>query len=408
MKIILFIVLLLPTIVFAQFTSEGEEKIYTSYRNALSSHLKSLVPFTPQTYEEKIFVDALEDDLDVQQGQDSARKLHLFDTSIMGLEERVRIEVLKLKYQDTSSLSKELLNELKNKLREPVVEKRLIYILAAHENIFLKAGHFELIDLAKSLNEYSDISRKGETEEDIKADVVTDLYFNSPDLSNPLDGKYNGGVKLYMFCRQNRLFPCLMIMRDSRNKEVRLDDDTLWSHAVLASSKHGFPSYQRNGNTPAGVFTIDSVMPIADQRISYGKFRRMMLNFVPTSQDEILLKSLLPKSSWGQTWWTQTTVARDIGRNLFRIHGTGTINEDANSSHYPFVRTSGCIANRENTYDGKTYQDQRVLLDAMMIALDLDPKFKNETKIKGLLFMIELDNKNKTVELEDLKPFGIN
>jgi len=188
---------------------------------------------------------------------------------------------------------------------------------------------------------------------------------------------------------------------------VRNADGSIWTHPLLASAKTGLPSYQRNGNTPAGIFTIDSVMPVADQQLSYGKFRRMMLNFVPKSSNEVLLKSLIPKSSWSHDWWSASPVARDIGRNLFRIHGTGKMNTEPNSPYFPFVRTSGCIANKENTYEGVTFTNQRLLLDKIMTAMELQPTYANEPKIKGFLYIVELEDKSEPVSKKDLEEFGI-
>jgi hypothetical protein len=113
-----------------------------------------------------------------------------------------------------------------------------------------------------------------------------------------------------------------MVMKDINDQPIREASGALWVHPSLASSSRGLPSYTRNGNTPAGIFTIDSVMPVADQQISYGKNRRMILNFVPAAKNEELIKSLLPPSSHDKEWWKTSVVARDIGRNLFRIHGT--------------------------------------------------------------------------------------
>jgi hypothetical protein len=133
----------------------------------------------------------------------------------------------------------------------------------------------------------------------------------------------------------------------------------------------------------------------------------MILNFIPKSKNEVLMKSLLPASSQVSDWWKPTTVARDIGRNLLRIHGTGKINTDKNTPYYPFMRTSGCIASRENTYDGVTFTDQRELLDMMMKAMDLAPSFENETSIKGILYLVEIDDLNEPVTLNDLALRGI-
>jgi hypothetical protein len=96
-----------------------------------------------------------------------------------------------------------------------------------------------------------------------------------------------------------------------------------------------------------------------------------------------------------------------MGRNLLRIHGTGKINTDKQTPYYPFMRTSGCIAQRENTYDGLTYVDQRNLLDSIMKAMDLAATFENETNIKGILYLVELDDANAPVTLNDLALRGI-
>ena len=160
-------------------------------------------------------------------------------------------------------------------------------------------------------------------------------------------------------------------------------------------------------NTPQGIHTIDSVMPSADAQMSFGKFRRLILNFIPKSKNEVLTKSLLPESSLNSDWWKSAVVSRDIGRNLLRIHGTGKINVDKQTPYYPFMRTSGCIAQRENTYDGVTYRDQRHLLDTVMKALDLAAIYENETQAKGILYLMEIDDKNAPVTLEDLSLRGI-
>jgi hypothetical protein len=115
----------------------------------------------------------------------------------------------------------------------------------------------------------------------------------------------------------------------------------------------------------------------------------------------------LPKSSWDSDWWKPTTVARDIGRNLFRIHGTGRKDNVAGTPYFPFSRTHGCISQRENTYDRIQYTDQRKLLDKIMVSLELAPKYINEPKIKGLIYIIDLNDRNAPLNEKDLKDFGI-
>jgi hypothetical protein len=71
------------------------------------------------------------------------------------------------------------------------------------------------------------------------------------------------------------------------------------------------------------------------------------------------------------------------------------------------MRTSGCIAQRENTYDGVEFKDQRVLLDTIMKAMDLTPSYANEVNVKGILYVVEIDDQNAPVEASDLALRGI-
>ncbi len=385
-----------------------EEVLYQDLKETLlSKDNKKIAMKTGFTsFEQKLFVDAVED-LANDGFEDALKAFDSVNLFNYELSEKLRIGILRIKYRRAEVLPETLSLELAATLSMPEVETRIIYLLAAYEEELLKAGHTELIELAKKHPSFFDISQDEVKKGEITEDMVADLFHKTPDVTTYMNGEYVKSVKIFMFCRENRLYPCLMVMRDVHGQVVRNDDGTIWTHKSLASSSRGLPSYVRNGNTPAGILTIDSVMPAADQQISFGKFRRMILNFVPKSKNEVLLKSLLPESSHDQEWWKPGIAARDIGRNLFRIHGTGKINKDPSVPYYPFMRTSGCIAQRENTYDGVTYRDQRELLDAVMVAMDMVPSYENEVRVKGILYLVEIDDKNAPVEAEDLMLRGI-
>lgn len=385
-------------------TSVQDEFLYESFQSSFynSPVGKSLMPKN-----ESLYVDALWDSLHDGIDSQNLSVLRNIQTWQFPLAERLRLGILKLKFKEAPSLDDGLIKELENVLLAFSAELKIIYILAAHEKLLQLAGHERLIELAKTYTAYQDIADMGENESDAEADIVSDLYFNSPDVTTYMGGEYFKSVKIFMFCQYNRLYPCLMVMKDINGIPVRNSNGTLWVNKALASAVTGLPSYERNGNTPAGIFTIDSVMPDADQQISYGQFRRMMLNFIPKSSDEAHIKSLLPKSSWDSDWWKPTTVARDIGRNLFRIHGTGRKDNIAGTPYFPFSRTHGCISQRENKYDRIEYTDQRKLLDKIMVSLELEPKYINEPKIKGLIYIIDLNDRNAPLNEEDLKDFGI-
>lgn len=391
--------------VFASAQDVLNESLYYQYQKSILQPQKSLNKSFQvfSQYEQTIFINALEDL--IEEGNPTALEtLEQIDPFYYELSEQLRVYLLKLKARKIRTLPKEFSGQVANALKQREVDLKIIYLLAAYEDHLERAGNRNLLEEAKKFPEYFELNKERRI---TTASSLRDLFYRAPDLSSILNKKYQGGVKLYLFCRTNRLYPCMMLLKDAKDEPIRNADGSLWTHKALASSKFGLPSYTRNGNTPTGVMTIDSVMPVADQQTSFGKFRRMILNFIPFSQGETTLLSVLPESAKNDEWWKPGTVARDIGRSDLRIHGSGKRNEDPNSTFWPFLQTSGCIAQRENTYGEITFADQRVLLDEIMTAMELEPTYANETKIKGLLYINEIDSDEAAVELSDLNAIGI-
>ena len=135
--------------------------------------------------------------------------------------------------------------------------------------------------------------------------------------------------------------------------------------------------------------------------------RRMILDFPHASTDEAYYKRFLPKSSYGESWWREGVEARNIGRSLFRLHGTGMRNSNTRSKYYPFIRTRGCVATRESRYGDIEYKDQQLVLNKMMEAMGLTPKYANETKIRGLLYIVNINNEKKAVNIHDLEKLDL-
>lgn len=410
MKNILFCLcsfIVLTSTLKAQVPSVVEENLYYEFQKSIlepKSTTKSIYGFTP--FEQKIYVDALW--TLVEEGSPEALKaLDSIPTFNYSVIEKLRLGILRIKYGRSMQLPTDVIEEVENNLKSPQSDVRIIYTLAAYEDELLETGHLNLLTLAKTHKEFFDLGQDQEMKKEYSDDMIADLFHRTPDVTTYMNGEYVKSVKIYMFCRNNRIFPCLMTMRNIHGEVLRNDDGTIWTHYALASSARGLPSYTTNGNTPAGVWTIDSVMPVPDQQVSFGKFRRMMLNMIPKSKKEELLLSLIPESSHKSDWWKPSTVARDIGRSLFRIHGSGKKNNDPKTPYYPFMRTSGCIAQRENIYDGIEFKDQRILLDTIMKAMDLQPTYENELKVKGILFLVELDDETAPVTIDDLIKKGI-
>ena len=385
-----------------------EESLYQNFKQSIQSQngqkLKSFTGFS--AYDQSLFVDALWDLAD--EGEPSAIAFLNNDLPIhYDLIQKLRLGILRIKYKRAQELPAELINEISVALQAEAVDIKIVYLIAAYEEELTLVGHIDLVKLAQTNSQYFDVKGDSETISEISEDMVADLYHQTPDITAYMNGEYIKSVKIFMFCRTSRLYPCLMVMKNVHGEAVRREDGTLWSNPSLASSSRGLPSYSRNGNTPQGIHTIDSVMPDADAPMSFGKFRRMILHFIPKSTNEVLMKSLLPASSHESDWWRSAVVSRDMGRNLLRIHGTGKINVDKETPYYPFMRTSGCIAQRENTYNGVVFKDQRNLLDSIMGAMDLAATYDNETQVKGILYLVDIDDQNGPVTLADLAFRGI-
>ena len=218
----------------------------------------------------------------------------------------------------------------------------------------------------------------------------------------PNKGEYRKVTRLYVFCRKNRKQSCLMLMKDKDGNFVRDEYGEIWNQRKLAYSGYVLPYDQSNGNTPQGLFTIDSVMPTTNNQRIYGKFRRIILDFVGKSSKEKDVRYYIPDELEKMNWWQESVIARNNGRSLFRIHGVGYQNIFPSTDFYPFIPTAGCIASLEGEYDGVVYKDQQILLDTFMKSMGLEPKYENEVKIKGLLYVVNINDEDRPVELEDI------
>ena len=237
---------------------------------------------------------------------------------------------------------------------------------------------------------------------------IQDLFFKTPDFAHYNGGEYKDTLKMFLFCRHNRKYSCLFMLKDIFDNPVRNSDGSLWSMPALAHSRRELPYNITNGYTPSGIHRIDSVMPEANRQLSFGKFRRVMLDWIPKTESDTNMSHFLPKSAQNKKWWQEASVARDVGRKWLRIHGTGNKNTDRTSTFYPHYATAGCISTREMNYDGVIYKDQRLLLDQMMSSMQLAPVFSSEPLIKGILYVIEIDDMQSKVLKEDLEILGLN
>ncbi|PIK16342.1 hypothetical protein [Halobacteriovorax sp. JY17] len=201
------------------------------------------------------------------------------------------------------------------------------------------------------------------------------------------------GVKAILLVRRDRKFKGrLVLLNDSG--ELVCENKKIWSVEALAKGRVNKKFFLPNGDTPTGFYSIDSVMPEADQQKLFGKHRRLKIDFVERKEIEENFSEILLEHSW----WRSGVIASELSRSLLRIHGTGLKNRKIYSKYYPFVTTSGCISMRED----RSIEGQRILLDKLMESLKLSPSIDNEVEIHGHLCVIELDDKSSKVTLKDI------
>ncbi len=253
---------------------------------------------------------------------------------------------------------------------------------------FLNSKHKSMIDREFVLERV--LFKKALTTDFLgKKGIKEILDFNSSDL------------KLIATFRKDRRYPGRLIIQKANGELYRSQNGKIFSLPILGFSSRGLSFHHKNGWTPCGVYRVNGVMPLADKFLEFGRYHRLIVDFIEGSLDEEILKTKIPFTHFERNWWKQGVLARELGRSLLRIHGAGEVNRKITSPYFPFVPTSGCIATREFSFLGKKIHDQRRLLDALMDAQELPITEANEVKIQALLYVFELDDRKSKVILRD-------
>lgn len=209
-------------------------------------------------------------------------------------------------------------------------------------------------------------------------------------------------LHLYVFCSRDRNQLCLSLLKDQQGQFVRLPgspvattgeigQDQLWSVPLLLRSLHGLPWNFTRGQTPQGIYRIEGVIPQPDDEYfrAYGQFPLVNLfipfepgvrEFLPGRQGTFTgplhaYQNLLPPSWRNYRPLQQTYWAGQIGRSLFRIHGTGQAPDffpkaESAALSYAWNPSIGCLSALE-IYDqtGKLVQaDMPKILNALTAA----------------------------------------
>jgi hypothetical protein len=204
-----------------------------------------------------------------------------------------------------------------------------------------------------------------------------------------------GTTTIYALLNQDRSRPGIMLIKNEYGKFLE-KKGRVWNRPILGESSRGLPFQYSNGRTPLGIYRTQSVMPNADYFEEFGRFRRVKLEFLKNQEES---KAFLPLNHHRLHWWKQSHVAADLGRSLLRIHGSGRLNKNPFSSHFPLVSSSGCLTLSELNLPFCKIFHQQDFLNAHLWGQGLDQSYENELKIHGLLYVVETSGKYQTLEI---------
>ncbi len=342
----------------------------------------------------KFLVDALWDMVAEDQSgvrtAEALKRWEAIDASAFEAPERVRMLLLGLKLQAEESQLGKVRNLVQTSL-SGVLDRRTLVIVFNHAQALRDGG------LAAEIAEVE--LRNSEFLESYKTIIgarTHEASFEEP--ASIIQDSKSGGIVVFVACRPDRSRPCLLTIRQKNSKFLKTGARAFHLPA-LAYSRLKLPFHHENGETPAGVYFIDGVMPLADKQLEFGRNRRLILNFA----DEAAVKKILPERELQKNWWQESLLARTLGRSNLRVHGTGIQNTDRASSHPFLVPSVGCLKLREGSYDTRNYDDQRILLDALMRAQGLPVRPTNETQIRATLVIFHVSGEG-AVTLDEIEP----
>ncbi|MES2429759.1 MAG: hypothetical protein V4556_02410 [Bacteroidota bacterium] len=236
------------------------------------------------------------------------------------------------------------------------------------------------------------------------------IFPDKKSLAELFNKKYlKGYTILYSIQRKNRNYPGLAIVKDANGNFVKDKNGKIFNVPQLARSINNLPGYLSKGNTPQGIFSIDSF------DISRSMFIGPTTNVQLTMPNETSVQHFFKDSTLTDTIWTEalfkkilpasmknyfpifgTYYAGAAGRTEIIAHGT-TVNPEyyKGQPYYPHTPTEGCLATKEiwNGLTGKLeITNQQKLADAVAAAGGAN----------GYCIVIEIDDQQKSVSLTDI------
>lgn len=235
-------------------------------------------------------------------------------------------------------------------------------------------------------------------------------YLSQKELKELLENPFQKGKTIiYTFHRKNRTYPGITVIKKPDGSFVRNEDGSLFHIPQLALSFSNLPYYIPNGNTPQGIYSIigwyisptetigptPNVLIRSPFEVKPAKFYHGKNKFNNWSIEDY--QALLPKTLHNYDQLYHSYYAGKIGRKLIIIHGsTDDISFFEGSKYYPLTPTRGCLSSTEiwSKDTGKCLKsDQASLIN----------KYKSLNSRNGFLVVLELDNKEKPVQIDEIE-----
>lgn len=235
-----------------------------------------------------------------------------------------------------------------------------------------------------------------------------------PDLAALFRHNRNAGRKaIYSLQRWNRDYPGLAIVQYANGKFARHPDGRLMVFEQLARSASDLPYFITNGSTPQGVYSINGagisrsqlIGPTPNLQLTMpyeGRWQQyfQMTDSIPWDSTRNVLNDylLLLPPTWARYIPMQEAFfAGRTGRTEIIAHGTAI--DPAyfeGKPYYPLTPTMGCLSAKElwNTTNGRLLVSEQ---------FNLVSTFSATPGSKGYLFVINLDNQQRSVSRADIE-----
>jgi hypothetical protein len=227
---------------------------------------------------------------------------------------------------------------------------------------------------------------------------------------------------MYVLCRPNRDVLCLALVKDRNGKFLKRGNQ-LWSAPLLLQSLRNLDWYFTNGRTPQGIYRMEGVSLQPDDEVfhAYGQFSLVNLfvpfedgvqAFLPNQKGKFTgnlqsYQALLPPSWRTYAPIQQTFWAGNVGRSLFRIHGSGAAidffrskTSVVNPQNFDWNATLGCLSALE-LYDNRgslLKADMPKILDALNTV--------GKGKVEGFLIVVDVpSSSNEPVTVAEIAKY---